>query len=58
MLPSVPDETRQGRVVLAIVSTQRREVVPVSCPERVWAPSSVVLSKRSIVFEGAEADAA
>jgi hypothetical protein len=58
MLPSKPDETRHDRETLAIVSTERREVVPVSCPGKTWTPSNVVLSNRSIVFEGAEADAA
>jgi hypothetical protein len=33
-------------------------VVPISCPDRVWTPSNVVLSNKSIVFDGAEADAA
>lgn len=58
MLPSSPDETSAGREMPAIVSTARREDVPISCPGRVWMPCSVVLSNRSIVFEGAEADAA
>lgn len=57
-LPSLPEDIRDLAVIFATLSTAIKDVVAVSCPERVCIPCKVVLSKISMVLEGAEADAA
>lgn len=57
-LPSLPDETSVRPGFPARLSTECREVVEISWPASVSTPWSVILSKISIVFDGADAEAA